>query len=234
MKLFLRTKAYFLSVLLGSTVACSDKPPFTEATCQSTMESVIQNDINKMPESNSIYISDTIGLPQTRYVSDKDHSSISFRTGHWEIVDIIGWFSDFEVLMFSDSLDFSDAVIYAVVDPLSIIMPNKKMAGTASKAPYIDSEKFPKITFRSSNMEKQTDGNYLLRGQMQMNGIEKDLAFDVDFNGFAYPGEKSICGFTVEGKIDRHDFGIGGVELLHSGKQVHDDNIQLYMDLRME
>lgn len=65
-------------------------------------------------------------LPSTKYVSDDDHSSISFRTKHWEIVDIIGWFSDFKVIMYSDKPDFSDAVIYAEVNPKSIVMPNRK------------------------------------------------------------------------------------------------------------
>ena len=67
-----------------------------------------------------------------------------------------------------------------------------------------------------------------------MNGISKQVQFDVIFNGYAYPGEKRICGFDVSGSINRTDFNIADDDKLHSGKAMHDEIINLKMSLRME
>ncbi|NND34604.1 MAG: YceI family protein [Saprospiraceae bacterium] len=173
-------------------------------------------------------------LPRIKFTADKDHSSISFKTKHWEIVDIIGWFTDFEIVMHSDSADFSDAVVYAEVSPSSLQMPNLKMQGTAQKEPYLNSELFPHATFKSKQMIKRGNNSYTLNGQLAINGINREIDFDVIFNGYAYPGEKSICGFDVSGKINRNDFNVGIGDKLHSGKKVHSDTIYLSMALRME
>ncbi|MDH3648984.1 MAG: YceI family protein [Saprospiraceae bacterium] len=198
-----------------------------------SLSEVIEEDLSKESPVRFIEIHRE-GLPSTKYQSDSDHSSISFQTGHWEIVNLIGWFESFQVVMYSDSFDFSDAVIYAQVDPTSIRMPNVKMSGTASKAPYIDSEAYPMVTFESREIKPVGDDQFIVLGIFGMNGVEKLVEFIARFQGFAYPGEKSICGFHAFGKIDRNDFSIGGDDRLHSGKAVHSDTIELRLDLRME
>lgn len=175
-----------------------------------------------------------VDRPQTKFSADQDHSSISFRTKHWDIVDIIGWFADFDVVMYADSIDFIDAVVYAEVNPKSLRMPNLKMQGTAQKEPYLDSERFPQVTFMSQLLKKKGVHTYELMGEININGIKREINFDVLFNGYAYPGEKSICGFDVSGKIDRNDFHVGTNDKLHSGRKVHGDTIYLNMALRME
>lgn len=205
-----------------------------QAASDFSVADLIARDLAEEAGTELAIQTDHKSLPSTKYLSDKDHSSISFRTGHWEIVDLIGWFEDFQVVMFADSADFSDAVIFAEADPTSIKMPNMKMAETASKAPYIDSENYPVVSFESRQMVPESDGNYSLDGVFSMNGVEKSITFEVLFQGYAYPGEKSICGFHVRGKINRHDFSIAGDDRLHSGRAVHSDTIEIILDLRME
>ena len=86
----------------------------------------------------------------------------------------------------------------------------------------------------SDSLVLKGENDYMLYGTFQMNGIEMKEEFEVKFNGFSYPGEKSICGFNVEGSINRHEYGITDDPKLHSGKKIHDDEIHLFMSLRME
>lgn len=201
---------------------------------KSVIQERIEEDFqNGLSESKPLEL-DLPNLPKTKYHSDKDHSSIAFKTGHWEIVNLIGWFEDFQIVMYADEPDFSDAVIFGKVDPGSIKMPNLKMASSVIQAPYIDVERYGEVSFLSSAMKETGQNTYELKGDFKMNGIEKEMVFEVRFNGFAYPGEKSICGFEVSGEINRHDFNIGGNDMLHSNKEVHADIIYLNMSLRME
>lgn len=224
-----------LFFLLLITSACKIDNKENTSLEEAGIHERIQEDITNGILNESDLTLDLPNLPQTKYLADKAHSSISFRTKHWEIVDLIGWFDDFEVVMYADSSDFTDAVIFARVNPLSAKMPESRMAGSIGESPYIDSENHKYMTFLSQQLKKTSENKYLLTGVMQMNGIEKETTFDVTFNGFAYPGEKSICGFDVTGKINRKDFKVaGGDDTIHSGRKVHDDIIHLRMSLRME
>jgi polyisoprenoid-binding protein YceI len=51
------------------------------------------------------------------WAADPEHSSIMFQTGHWGIVDVVGWFEGYEIAVHSSKLDFSDAVVEARIDP---------------------------------------------------------------------------------------------------------------------
>ena len=114
-------------------------------------------------------------------------------------------------------------------------MPQSRMAESVQEAPYIDSGNHAFMTFLSQQFKKVNGNQYLLTLILQMNGLEKEISFDVVFNGYTYPGEKSICGFDVTGKINRKDFDVaGGDDKLYSGRKVHDDIIYLRMSLRME
>lgn len=219
--------------------------PLVVAGCQSELDKKasvnsnaiqqkIQEDLQDGLSGAQTLELDLPDLPNTVYRAEMEHSSVSFRTKHWEILDLIGWFEDFAIVMYADETDFSDAVIYAKVDPLSVKMPNLKMAGSVQKTPYLDAETYREMTFLSKKLHPISANNYILSGVMTINGIEKEMDFDVIFNGFAYPGEKPICGFEASGKINRNDFKIGGQDLLHSGRKVHGDTIELFMALRME
>ena len=194
----------------------------------------VEEDLQEPMQSVSEITMDSVGLPGRRYLADPEHSSISFKTRHWEIVDLIGWFEDFEIHMYADQADFTDAKFLAIVDARSIRMPNSKMQSTVQKKPYIDTDQFPKVIFRSNSFNKTAQDGYKLKGIFEINGMAKEIQFDVHYNGHAYPGEKSICGFDVQGSFDRHDFNIAPDLKLHSGKQIHGDSIYLSMSLRME
>ncbi len=222
-------------ILVFLIYGCENTPDKKSELEKAGIHQRIQEDIsNGISDIPTLTLNEP-DLPKTKYLADKAHSSISFRTKHWEIVDLIGWFSEFDVVMYADSADFTDAVIFAQVNPKSAQMPETRMAGTIQRAPYIDSENHEFMTFKSQELKKLRGNNYILTGVMQMNGLEKETTFDVVFNGFAYPGEKSICGFDVTGKINRKDFNVaGGDDTIHSGRKVHDDIIHLRMSLRME
>lgn len=229
-------KALALIFVIATISSCKSNDPTKIDDTQEPVQTSILDDLANPAQSNGLVIPppDSAGRPETKYVSDKDHSSISFRTMHWDIVDLIGWFSDFEVVLFSDRADFTDAEIYAVVNPKSILMPNDRMQGSVQKHPYIKTDDYPEISFHSKGMEPNGGNTYKLIGEMTMNGITHEVPFDIIFNGFAYPGEQSICGWTVTGALDRHGFNVGSDEKLHSGRAMHADSIYLTMSLRME
>ena len=70
--------------------------------------------------------------------SKLSHSSISFRTVHWGIVEIIGWIENFYLTLKKDENDWASSGIKIVIYPESVRMPNMAMAGNLQDVDFFD------------------------------------------------------------------------------------------------
>jgi polyisoprenoid-binding protein YceI len=232
-------KAFLVIVALSFlSLGCSNSPKEHIASDNNkekvSIHQKIKEDLTDGLSHPNTLIVDEPNLPKNKWVAERGHSSISFTSRHWEIVDLIGFFDDFEVSMYFEKADFSDAVIFAKANPYSIVMPNFKMAGALINEEYFHADKYPIIEFKSILFMPLHDSDYALTGLLKIKGIEKEIHLNAKFNGYAYPEEKRFAGFSAQGKFSRYDYNIGGKNTLHSGKLMHSDSISFIINLRME
>lgn len=163
----------------------------------------------------------TIG--QTTYAFDKNHSRLAFTATHFAISEVDGHFKTFSASLRSAKDDFSDAVIHMTADAKSIDTNVGKRDKDLRGADWLNVAKFPEIEFKSTAFKNQGGKNYKLEGTITIRGVTKPIVFDVVYNGTALNpmSKKSSVGFTVKGKLNRKDFGIG-TDALESavGKEV--------------
>lgn len=173
-------------------------------------------------------------LPTKRYVADTAHSSVFFRASHWEIVDIIGWFGDYEIVMHTDEKDFSDAVIEAKIKINTVCMPNKRMQGHIQQKEYFHAEKYPEVAYKSTELVHLKDNRYLLKGYFTL--LDKTIyrEMQAEYRGHAYPDEKPEHGWRVKTFLTHDDFGWDNSATLHSGRLFLEDTIKIECNLRME
>lgn len=155
--------------------------------------------------------------PPLKWAADKAHSTIEFRTSHWAIIDIVGWFIDFDVRVLADRDDFTDAIIAVRLNPDSVQMPNMDMASNV-KAMF-DTSTHPFVEFRSTSVRLLNKNNYEILGKLTMKGITKEIALHGTHNGFALR-PNGIPGFTFQIKLNRLDFGLGDGEEVRSDKMI--------------
>ena len=84
-----------------------------------------QKDIDRIQHATFNIINQNV--PVNRYVADTTHSSVQFRVRHWGIYDVIGRIESYEIVLYYDSVDFTDMVVEARINPQSINMLNKGM-----------------------------------------------------------------------------------------------------------
>jgi polyisoprenoid-binding protein YceI len=62
-------------------------------------------------------------------------------------------------------------------------------------------------------MEKIDAENYKLRGNFTIKGVSKPVVLDVEFGGIVDKDRfgHTRAGFSLNGKINRHDFGVGPI-----------------------
>ncbi len=172
--------------------------------------------------------------PLTRYVADTAHSSILFKATHWEIVDIIGVFEDYQIVMHTDKKDFTDAVIEARIKINSVFMPNKRMQSHIQGREYFDVENYPEVLYKSSELVHIKDNQYRLKGHFTVLGKEVYREMDAVYRGHAYPNEKPEHGWKINTFLTHADFGWDNSATLHSGRVFLQDTIRIECNLRME
>ena len=149
-------------------------------------------------------------LAQVTLTSDKYHSRLSFSANHLGISFVEGIFKTFNATLVSAKEDFTDAQIEMNADVKSI-STEVDMRDADLRDNWFEVAKYPTLNFKSTSFKKTGSKNYRLTGDLTIKGITKRITFDVIYNGKALNAysKKSSHGFTITGKLNRNDFGIG-------------------------
>ena len=97
-----------------------------------------------------------------------------------------------------------NALFNISIDAATVNTDNSSRDNHLRKEEYFDTEKYPKITFRSSKVSGKDNG-FTLSGKLTIKGIEKNISFP-------FTVTPKDDGFLFEGsfQINRRDFKIGG------------------------
>ena len=83
-------------------------------------------------------------------------------------------------------------------------------------------------------MQKKGDNEFTLNGDLTIRDVTKPVTLDVEFGGIVKdPYGQTKAGFTLEGKINRSDFGLTWSPLTEAGGVVVADEIKLLSDIQL-
>jgi polyisoprenoid-binding protein YceI len=168
-----------------------------------------------------------------KWLIDPAHSEVHFKIKHLVISTITGSFKKFEGTIESEKDDFSDAVIQFSADSASVDTNNEQRDGHLKGDDFFDAEKYPKVTFVSTGIEKDED-EYTVKGNLTIRDITQPVVLDVEYGGTTkdlYGQTKA--GFDITGKIDRQDFGLKWSALTEGGGLVASDTVKLSMSIQL-
>ena len=75
-------------------------------------------------------------------------------------------------------------------------------------ADFLDVEKYPKITFKSTRIEDKGDGRFEMTGNLTIRGVSREVVIKAKDNGRGNtPFGTYIAAFEGETSFNRHDFG---------------------------
>jgi polyisoprenoid-binding protein YceI len=149
-------------------------------------------------------------LEPSTWTIDKGHSKLGFSITHLMVSEVEGGFKFSDVKITAVNEDFSDAVVEMTADAKSINTDNEKRDEHLRSADFMDTEKFPTITFKSKSFKKAGDKTYKVTGDLTMHGVTKSVELNAVCRTGTNPmSKKLIAGFKISGTIKRTDFGIG-------------------------
>lgn len=171
---------------------------------------------------------------RTKWVLDPAHSELTFKVRHLMISNVKGEFKNFDVAIENNGADFEDAKISVTIDAASISTNNADRDAHLRNSDFFDTDKYGKITFGSTELNKLDEDNYQLKGLLSVKGVSKEVVLDVEFGGFVkdpYGNEKA--GFSLSGKFNRKDWGLNWNAALETGGLMVSDDVRLNAEIQV-
>ncbi len=168
------------------------------------------------------------------YNIDPAHSEITFKVKHLMITNVTGRFKKFSGKMESEQDDFTDAKIEFEADIDSIDTNNEQRDGHLRTGDFLDAAKYPKLTFTSTSLTKESDGIYKLNGDLSIHGVTKPVTMSAELAGVNKdPWGQTKVGFELTGSIHRKDFGMEYNAALETGGVLVGDEVKLQLDVQL-
>jgi len=168
------------------------------------------------------------------YKIDAAHSEVTFKVKHLMIASVTGQFKEFDGSMTAEKADFTDASIDFEALINSITTGNDQRDGHLKSDDFFAAEKYPKLTFKSTAIQKLDEETYNLTGNLTIRDVTKPVTLKVTYGGqIIDPWGQTKLGFEIEGKINRKDFGLTWSATTETGGIVVSDDVKLHLNIEL-
>jgi polyisoprenoid-binding protein YceI len=146
---------------------------------------------------------------QDAYVSDPAHTLATFEISHLGFSVTRGRFNKVEVKAQLDRAARKGSV-EAVIATASLDTAWEARDKHARSEDYLNVEKFPTMTFKSTNLKFDGDNLAAMDGDLTIMGVTKPVTFTVtQFRCAPHPvNKREMCGADARTQIKRQDFGM--------------------------
>ncbi len=178
-------------------------------------------------------MTDLSALTPGTWTVDPAHSTVGFVARHLMITKVRGRFTDF-----SGSIEVGEnplqSHVVATVNLASVDTGDAGRDAHLRNADFFDLEGggSPTMTFVSTGI-KDDDGDYVLFGDLTINGVSRQVEFDLEFDGVNVdPWNNTKAGFSAVTEISRKEWGIAWNVALETGGVLVGDKVKIELDLQ--
>ena len=172
---------------------------------------------------------------KTKWGIDPIHSEIAFKVKHLMITNVKGVFKEFEASIYTTDENFMTSEIDFWLNPASVDTGNADRDAHLKSADFFDVENHKQISFTGNTYEKvDNDGSYTLYGDLTIKGVTKQIKLDVEFGGVMKdPWGNEKAGFTINGKINRKDWGLNWNSALEAGGVLVGEDVRISCEVQL-
>lgn len=171
---------------------------------------------------------------KVKWKIDTSHSEIAFKVKHLMITNVKGVFKKFDASIYTTGEDFMTSEVDFFMDPGSVDTGDAKRDEHLRSAEFFDVEKYKQIQFVGNTYEKVAKTEYILYGDLIIKGIKKQVKLNVAFAGVMKdPWGNEKAGFTIDGKINRKDWGLTWNATLEKGGVLVSDEVWISCEVQL-
>jgi polyisoprenoid-binding protein YceI len=172
---------------------------------------------------------------KTDFKIDQAHSSAHFVVRHMMVTNVRGGFRSVNGSVVYDPGNPAASSIEAVIDAASINTNDDQRDAHLRSADFLDVEKYPTITFKSSKVEPAGDGEWKATGDLTIHGVSRPVVLKVEgpTNEEKDPWGNIRIGASAATKIKRSDFGLTWNAALETGGILVGDDLKIELDVSL-
>ena len=165
---------------------------------------------------------------------DQSHSEIQFSARHMMVSKVRGVFDKWDGTIALDPANPAKTTVDITIDAASINTKDAQRDGHLRSPDFLNVEKFPSVTFKSSKVEVTGDNTAKLTGDLTLSGVTKPAVLDVEYQGNAKsPWGTTNYGFSAHTKINREDWGLTWNAALETGGWLVGKEISIDIELEL-
>jgi polyisoprenoid-binding protein YceI len=170
--------------------------------------------------------------PAGVWVLDPGHATLGFVGRHMMFTKVRGRFTDFDAkIEVPADGDLTKVVATATIQAASITSGSDDRDGHLKSPDFLDVEKYPTITFRSTKVEALGGPNYRVTGDLTIKDVTKPVTLDVEFGGIGTsPWGAPVAGVEARTEVDRREWGLEWNMPLDKGGVLVSEKIKLELD----
>ena len=164
---------------------------------------------------------------------DPAHTNVEFTVRHMMISNVKGQFQKTSGTITTSGTDPASAKIDATIDATSINTRVDKRDAHLKSPAFLDVDKFPTITFKSTKVEAAGPGKWKVTGDLTLHGVTKPVVLEVESTGtpITDPMGNTRAGASATTKISRKDFGVTWNQPLETGGVMVGDEVAISIDV---
>ena len=161
---------------------------------------------------------------------DPYHTQVEFSAKHLGMMTVRGHFAEVTASGEIDVEHPEHSKIEASINTLSIRTHNETRDNDLRSSNFLEAEKYPTITFKSTRIEPAGKDRYNLTGDLTIKDTTKPVTLEVvRYGEFNDPRMGHRIGYAASGQINRKDFGMKFDAVL-DGKFVVSNEIQINIE----
>jgi polyisoprenoid-binding protein YceI len=148
------------------------------------------------------------------------------------ISNVKGQFEKLSGTIAANGNDPSSVQISAVIDAASINTRVEKRDAHLKSTAFLDVDKYPTITFKSTKVEAEGSNKWKVTGDLTLHGVTKPVVLEVETTApIKDPSGKTRAGASATTKIDRKDFGVTWNKPMETGGVLVGEDVSIAIEV---
>ncbi len=163
---------------------------------------------------------------------DGAHSVVEFAAKHMMVSTVKGRFRGVEGTLNIDDEQPERSTVTAIIDTATVDTGVEQRDAHLRSDDFFNAEKYPKITFRSTRVEKLDDERWRLIGDLTIRDVTKEVVLDTEYEGQIKDAfGKQRAAFHATTQINRREFGLNWNGVIEAGGVVVGDKIKIELNI---
>ncbi len=171
-------------------------------------------------------------MTKTQWTYDLSHSNVGFSVRHLMVSKVHGRFTRWGGSLEIDDADVTRSRIDVEIDASSVDTRDDKRDAHLRSADFFDADVTPNLTFRSTRIERISDGELAVHGDLTIRGVTRPVTLEIELNGEAKdPWGGTRRGFSARTTVNRKEFGLHWNAALEAGGVLVGDKVEISLEI---